>query len=79
MAQRSIEMLIGRLITDEVFRSEFSRDRLQALQNFVDAGHELTSLEMAAVLATPCALWNEVAERLDPRLQKAGLTRRPHP
>ena len=73
VAQRSIEILIGRLLTDEAFRMTFLIDRSKALQIFCESGHELTGLEIAALLATPCELWNEVADEIDPRLQKAKL------
>jgi hypothetical protein len=44
-----------------------------ALQIFCEAGRNLTPLEFAALLATPPALWNEAADEIDPRLQKANL------
>ncbi|PWT82447.1 MAG: hypothetical protein C5B57_08650 [Blastocatellia bacterium] len=75
MAQRSIEVLIGRLITDEAFRDAFLANRALVLQVFHEAGHELTPLEIAAVLCTPAALWTEIAEQIDCRLQKANLSK----
>jgi hypothetical protein len=73
MAQRHIEVLIGRLITDEAFRAAFLEDAKAALARFTEAGHELTPVEVAALRATSPELWNAVAEKLDPRLQKASL------
>lgn len=73
MAQRSIEILIGRLLTDEAFREAFLKNASHALQIFCEAGHELTPLEISAFLATPQDLWSDVAEEIDPRLQKANL------
>ena len=75
MAQRSIEIVIGRLVTDEAFREAFAADRVRALRTFTDAGYDLTPLEIAALLATPSALWQQVAEHIDPRLQKASLVK----
>ena len=75
MAQRSIEILIGRLITDEAFREAFVANCSLALQQFCEAGHDLTSTEMLAVMSTPAGLWIEVAEQIDPRLQKASLSK----
>ena len=75
MAQRSIEILIGRLLTDEAFREAFLIDPSPTLQVFRDAGHELTKLEIAALLAAPADFWKDVAEEIDPRLQKANLAR----
>ena len=74
MAQRSIEVLIGRVLTDEAFRKAFLRDGPLALRAFVETGHELTALEITAVLNTPRGLWSAAAERIDSRLQKAALT-----
>lgn len=73
MAQRSIEILIGRLITDEAFRSAFGRDAATALTGFVESGYELTLLEITALRATPADLWARVAGHVDPRLQKISL------
>lgn len=73
MAQRSIEILVGRLLTDEAFRNAFLKNHSTVLAAFSEAGHELTSLEIAALMATPKRLWNEFACQIDPRLQKANL------
>lgn len=73
MAQRHIEVLIGRLVTDEAFRAAFVTDARAALARFVAAGHDLTPVEVAALTATRADLWTRVAEQLDPRLQKVSL------
>ncbi len=73
MAQRSIEILLGRLITDEAFRAAFLRDPAGVLRSFIDSGHELTAVEVLAVRNTRPGLWGIVAEEIDPRLQKARL------
>ena len=51
MAQRSIELFIGRLITDEGFREAFIDNPGAAVRMFVDAGSELTTVEIAALRA----------------------------
>jgi hypothetical protein len=73
VAQRSIEMFIGRLITDEGFRAAFVTNAPAALQRFIESGHELTTVEIAALIATRTDLWAHVADRIDQRLQKASL------
>lgn len=73
MTQRSIEMVIGRLSTDEEFRRRFSSDPHQALVDLLELGTHLTQTEIAALVATDLALWDRVAEQIDPRLQKASL------
>lgn len=74
MAQRNIEILIGRLLTDESFRSAFLRERMATLQQFSDVGYHLTELEIDAITRTSPDLWNSVAQQIDARLQKARLT-----
>jgi len=74
VAQRHIEVLIGRLITDEAFRAAFQSDARAALERFAESGYELTAVERAALHATRADLWAWVAEQLDPRLQKVSLS-----
>ena len=70
MAHRSVEILIGRLVTDETFRSAFRTDPTTALTRFMESGYELTSVEVAALGATPVRVWEAIAGHVDPRLQK---------
>ena len=74
VTQRSIEMVIGRLVTDEEFRETFAKDPHQALAELLERGTHLTHAEIAALVATDPRLWEHVAERVDPRLQKVSLT-----
>ena len=74
MAQRSIEILIGRLVTDEAFRSAFRRDPAATLVAFAERGYDLTALELTAMRATPAHVWDRLADDIDPRLQKAAFT-----
>lgn len=75
MAQRSIEILIGRLATDEAFRSAFHSDPAGTVKAFTEAGYDLTVLEISALGATPAGVWDRLAEHIDPRLQKASFCR----
>ena len=74
MAQRTIEILIGRLITDEGFRSEFLKSPEATLKNLSELGLELSRTEIAALVATDPSLWTRAASAIDPRLQKINLT-----
>jgi hypothetical protein len=40
---------------------------------FVESGHELTEVEIAALNNTRQDLWVLVADQIDPRLQKASF------
>jgi hypothetical protein len=78
VAQRSIEIFIGRLITDEAFRAAFLDDPRRTLTRFAEAGYELTPVERAALLTTRVDLWIALSELLDPRLQKTAFTMSDH-
>ena len=73
LAQRLVEVLIGRLITDEEFRAEFLQDPENMLLALCDRGLELSKTEIAALVSTEPTLWARTAEALDPRLQQASL------
>jgi hypothetical protein len=73
VAQRSIELFIGRLVTDEEFRETFMRNPSATVALFVEAGLELTDIEVAALLATRADVWERVADQIDARLQKVSL------
>lgn len=73
MAQRTIEMLIGRLITDEEFRNEFLRDPEKTLIEVNELGLDLSRTEIAALISTDPTLWARTADAIDPRLQKASF------
>jgi hypothetical protein len=74
VAQRIIEMLVGRLITDEEFRSQFLRDPENTLLGLCDRGLELSRTEIAALVNTDPTVWGRTADAIDPRLQKASFT-----
>lgn len=76
MAQRNVEIVIGRLTTDEAFRKAFFDDPAMALTRFVESGYDLTALEMAALKATDVRVWAQAAETIDPRLQKVSFAAR---
>jgi hypothetical protein len=73
MAHRVVEMLIGRLLTDEGFRRDFLREPQAVLRDLRDRGLELTQTEMSALARTDPAVWTMAADGLDRRLQKAGV------
>ena len=73
MTQRSIEVVIGRLVTDEEFREAFLDDPHQALAGLLERGMHLNHAEIAALVAMDGVFWTRVADQVDPRLQKASL------
>jgi hypothetical protein len=73
MSQKSVEIVIGRLATDEALRAHFSVDPKSTLRHLQGAGLELTAGETEALLRTPVALWAFIATCVHPRLQKVAL------
>jgi hypothetical protein len=73
MSQKNVELIIGKLATDEEFRRLFQTDRERVIQGEMERGTELTRSEVAALFATDISVFDRVAETLDPRLQKASL------
>jgi hypothetical protein len=73
MSQKNVELIIGKLATDEEFRLLFRADPDRTVKELVERGTELTRSEVAALVATDTRAFEKVAESLDPRLQKASL------
>ena len=76
MSHRTIERVIGRLLTDEELRHDFMGAPRRILAELSEQGWELSRLEIDALLATEIELWSEVAARIDPRLQRCSLKTR---
>lgn len=70
MSQPNVERVIGRLVTDETFRRRFAGDPATALRELVEAGVELTPIEVRALACVDAALLSRIAEAIDPRIQK---------
>lgn len=73
MSQRNVELLIGRLVTDEDLRRRFARAPFDALAEFVDQGWDLTRAEIDALVQVDVTLWSRAAARLPSRLQRVSL------
>ena len=74
MSQKTVQFIIGRLITDEDYRLQFLGDPRGVLNALRDQGVELTRGEIEALLRTDLALWTEAAERIDSQLQRSSLS-----
>ena len=73
MTQRSIEIVVGRLVTDEEFRAAYLRNPPQVLTDLLERGLHLSYAEITALIATDPALWRTVADKIDSRLRKPSL------
>jgi hypothetical protein len=70
VSQKSVEIVIGRLATDEAFRGRFEASREAALDDVSAAGLPLTPVERQALLEIDVGACERFATRLDARLQK---------
>ncbi len=77
VAQKNVEMVIGRLVTDEGFRQRFAAAREETLDAAAACGLVLTPTERRALLEVDVDACASFAQRLDPRLQKICLRRIP--
>jgi hypothetical protein len=75
MSQRTVQLLIGKIVTDEDLRRRFVGQPAATLGTLREQGFELTALEVDALVRTDRALWDATAERLHPSLQRCSLTR----
>lgn len=73
MSQKSVEVLLGKLITDEELRRRFEIDPVEVFDWMRGAGWELTAVETEALRSLDPAAVERLAGALDPRLQKASL------
>jgi hypothetical protein len=76
MGQRSIEILVGRLVTDEELHQRFVAELRESLRLAQQHGLELTAAEVDALLASPVAVWESLAAVLGSSLQGARLRKR---
>jgi hypothetical protein len=77
VSHRHLEVVIGRLVTDEEFRRQFINAPSHWIDELAAAGLELSAAELAALRRTDTAIWRTVSDALDPRLQKASLRSTP--
>jgi hypothetical protein len=75
MSQKTVQLFIGQLLTDEELRLRFVRRPLETLLGVRDLGYELTQSEIDALLQTDVAFWNSAAGRIHQRLQRSVLRR----
>ena len=73
MSQRNVELLMGRLLTDEEMRRQFMRAPARAIEDFCRQGWELTEGEIEALSSADATMWSEIAKRIPSRLQRCSL------
>src|SRR5256712_5860462 len=73
MTQQSVEILIGKLLTDEELREAFQQNPQGVLVWLLRQGLQLSRLEMEALRSIKPSDLSGLAETIDRRLQKASL------
>lgn len=73
MPHRNVEIVIGKLATDEALRWEFKRRPASALLRLEEQGLSLTTAEVDALLGVDLPALERFVATLDERLQKAPL------
>lgn len=73
MSQRGVEIVLGRLATDEAIRERFERAPGPTLRELTAAGIELNAVELAALDRLDREAVDRFAQTLDPRLRRAVL------
>jgi hypothetical protein len=73
MAQRTVQLIIGQILTDEEFRSDFLERPVEMLTSLRERGVDLTHIEIEALAQTDRRFWLIGAEWVDARLQRCRL------
>ena len=73
MAHKNVQFIIGQILTDEKFRSDFLERPIETLKSLCERGFELTKVEIAVLARTDRRFWVVGAEWIDGRLQACRL------
>jgi DNA-binding NarL/FixJ family response regulator len=72
MSQWGVQIVIGRLLTDEAFRRQFQQCRRECLASVCGHGIELDRSEIAALVEADARVWTYMAARIDRRLRQSA-------
>ena len=73
MSQKTVQLVIGRLLTDEELRACFVERPRETLTELRDQGFDLSEDEMDALARSDAKVWPSMARRIHPRLQRCSL------
>ncbi len=73
MSQKTVEQIIGRLATDERARIRFRRGPRSAIHELAPQHKCLSPVEADALCSLDLALFEWIANTLDPRLQRVSI------
>ena len=73
MSQKTVQFVIGWLLTDEELRRRFVERPRETLGEVRDQGYELSMDELDALARSDPGIWPSMARRIHPRLQRCPL------
>jgi hypothetical protein len=73
MSQRHVELFIGRLLTDDDLRDQFTQSPLDTLSEYCRRGWDLSRGEIDALMQTDVRFWRAAAAQLPSRLRRSSL------
>lgn len=73
VSQKTVQLVIGWLLTDEDLRLRFAERPLETLTEVREQGYELTGDEIDALVRSDPGVWPSMARRIHPRLQRCSL------
>jgi hypothetical protein len=73
MSQKTVQLVIGRLLTDEDLRLQFVERPRETLVDLREQGFELSADEIDALARSDPKMWHAMAKRIHPRLQRCSL------
>jgi hypothetical protein len=72
MSQRSVEKLLGRILTDDGFRASFFPVRAESFDLAAAHGFDLSPIEVSALSSLRRRAFECVATSLDPRIARSS-------
>jgi hypothetical protein len=79
MAHKTVQLIIGQILTDEELRARFLEAPIETLTWLRERGFDLTTTEIDALAQTDRQLWDTGACWVDSRLQRCDLGARLRP
>jgi hypothetical protein len=73
MAHKTVQLIIGQILTDEELRARFLDGPVEMLSSLRDMGFDLTNVEIDALTQTDPRLWTSGVDWIDTRLQRCDL------
>ena len=73
MSQKTVQFVIGWLLTDEDLRRRFVERPRETLDEVREKGYELTEQELDALARSDPTAWPSMARHIHPRLQRCSL------